>query len=209
MEVSTLRGEIKTVVLPDGSKITLNAVSRLKYPDRFTGAERPVELQGEAVFDVASDPARPFTVTTESMNVRVIGTVFNVREYADDRTSSVSVARGKVEVGLLGDKMLLERNRKVKMDKSTGNLEKLNVDAANDLSWTNGTLYFDGTPLREAVNELNRYYPQAEIELAEGEYTGLLSAEFENEQVKTVVLSIADATGLSCKIDGRKYTLYN
>jgi ferric-dicitrate binding protein FerR (iron transport regulator) len=215
IEEATQYGERKTVVLPDGSKVTLNVGSSLKYSDRYaTGKERQVELHGEALFDVTSDPARPFMVKTENMNVRVLGTVFNVKAYENDRLSSVTVASGKVEVDLAASgngngngKALLEKNQQINMDKSTGLFEKTAIDADRFLSWTDGVLYFSETPIREVVNMLNRYYPQTEIVLAEGEYTCKISGKFNNQPIDAALTSIVFSTGLKLKKQGSRYVL--
>jgi len=208
VEAVTHRGEIKTVILPDNTKVTLNAESLMIYPDSFIGDERSIELFGEALFEVVSDPDRPFTVKTENMKISVLGTVFNVKEYANDALTTVTVASGKVEVNLAGGKALLEKNQQVKMDKYTGDFEKWTIDAGKYLSWTDGALYFHRTPLREVVNMLNRHYPQVEIKLAEGEYPNLISGEHDNRRIEAVLTSIVYTTGLKCKIKGNKYTLY-
>jgi len=212
VETVTQRGEIKTVLLPDQTKVVLNSGSRIKYPVIFTGNERSVELAGEALFDVTSDPARPFFVKTENMNIKVVGTVFDVKDYDDDGLSLVSVASGKVEVGLADGKVMLEQNRQVKMDKAAGNIETMSIDADKYLSWTERALYFYRTPISEVVNMLNRHYPQVDIELTE-EATALsylISGEYENEYTVEVILkSIVNITGLKCKKTANKYTLYN
>jgi ferric-dicitrate binding protein FerR (iron transport regulator) len=208
VETVTRRGEIKTVILPDNTAVTLNAGSILKYPDRFTTDERPVELYGEALFDVTPDQKHPFNVKTESMNIKVLGTVFDVKAYENDTWATVSVVSGKVEVGLSDKKVLLEKNQRGKMNNTSRNFEKLTIDANESLSWTNGTLYFDQTPIMEVVNILNRYYPQVEIELAEGEFTNMISGKFDNQQMQTVLKSITYSTGLRYKKTGGKYIIY-
>jgi len=209
VELATQRGEIKTVVLPDQTAVTLNVGSRIKYPANFSGDERSVELAGEALFNVTSDPARPFIVITENMNIKVVGTVFDVKEYADDLTASVSVASGKVEVSLAGEKLMLAKNYQVKMDRATGKFEKLSIDADNYLSWTNGTLFFYRTPIREVVNILNRHYSQVNFELAEGDYYNVISGEHDNISPEAMLNSIVRTTGLKCEKTGEnRYTLY-
>ena len=211
VEELTQRGEIKTVVLPDQTEVTLNSDSRIIYPDHFVGNERSVELYGEALFDVTSNPARPFTVKTESLSIKVIGTVFDVKEYADDLVTSVSVVSGKVEVGLADEKLMLGQNQQVKMDKATGDFEKLTVDADKYLSWTDGALYFYRTPIREVVNVLNRKFPQVDIELAEGEYYYLITGEHDNVcRAENIIKGIIYSTGLKYKKTGaNKYVLFN
>ena len=209
VEEHTGRGEIKTVFLPDQTEVTLNAGSRIKYPANFTEDERSVELAGEALFNVTSDPTRPFIVKTENMNVRVVGTVFDVKEYANDLSLSVSVASGKVEVDLDGEKLILEQNQQMKMDKSTGMFEKLTIDAGKYFSWTDGILYFYRTPICEVVNMLNRHYPQTEVELAEGEYSFLITGEHNSKRLEVVLTSIVYSTDLKCKKTKDKYILYS
>ena len=208
VEESTQRGEIRIVVLPDLTEVTLNAASCIKYPANFTGDERSVELYGEALFDVTSDPARPFTVKAENMNIRVVGTVFGVKAYADDMLSSVAVASGKVEVAFADEKVMLEQNQQATMNKTTKDIETMTIDAGKYLSWTDGTLYFYRTPVREVVNILNRHYPQVDIELAEGEYALLISGEHDNRRIEAVLRSIIYSTGLKCEKTENKYILY-
>ena len=209
LEESTQRGEIKTVFLPDQTEVTLNAGSRIKYPANFTDDERSVELFGEALFDVTSDPVRPFTVKTENMNIKVVGTVFDVKEYADDLTASVSVASGKVEVILADEKLMVGQNHQVTLYKTTGDSEKKIVDADKYLSWRGGTLYFYRTPIREVINILNRHFPQIDIELDEDEYFNLITGEHDNvRNPENILKGITYTTGLKYKKNGNKYILY-
>ena len=209
VEAVTQRGEIKTYMLPDSTTVTLNAESRITYPDRFTGDERPVELHGEALFDVTSDPERPFKVKTGNLNVSVLGTVFDVKAYENDTQSTVSVASGIVEVDWKAGKALVEQNQQMNMDKTTGNFDKQTIDAEKYLSWTTGALYFNMTPIREVVNMLNRYYPQTEIKLADGEYPFLITGEHHTDKkVEAALNSIMYSTGLALKKSGNTYILY-
>ena len=204
---TTGRGEIKPILLPDRTKVTLNAESRLTYTDTFD-KERTVELQGEAIFDVTPDPERPFTVTTTDLKVSVLGTVFDVKVYPDDDVSEVSVASGIVEVELPGGKAQLEPNYQVKMNKTTGSFEKSKIDAEKYLSWTEGTLFFSRTPMKEVINMLNRAYPQIVFELAEGEYPDLISGKLETKNLDTMLNLYIKSIGLSYKKTGNRIILY-
>ena len=216
IEAYTERGEIKTVILPDQTKVTLNVGSILIYPTEFTD-ERSVELQGGAIFEVTHDSDKPFTVATTGMNVKVLGTVFDVKAYPNDETALVTVASGKVEVAM-GHAPLsshdplssqLEKNEQLKIDKTTGTFEKLVVDADNYMLWTDGTLYFYRTPIREVVNMFNRRFPQTELKLADGEYTNLISGKLDSKRMETVLRFIIYTTGLKYTISGNKIILYN
>ena len=207
IEESTLCGEIKTIYLDDQTKVTLNADSKLTYPASFAKG-RTVELIGEAIFEVTSDPNRPFTVTTTEMKVSVLGTVFDVKAYPDDELAMVSVASGIVEVDLPGGKALLEQNFQVKMNKTTGSFEKTTVDAEKYLSWPDGVLFFLQTPMKEAVNMLNRAYPQIVFELAEGDYPDLISGKLETKNLDSMLNLYIKSIGLSYHKTGNKIILY-
>lgn len=98
-EVVTKTGSKTSVVLPDGTSVILNACSRLQYDaTRFLNGEREVNLTGEAYFDVKHDPAHPFIIQSGNINIRVLGTVFNVKAYTEDATVETTLLSGKVEV---------------------------------------------------------------------------------------------------------------
>lgn len=168
-------GELRRVDLPDGSVIQLNTDSAVEV--RYAGAERRVRLQrGEAHFSVAKNPARPFIVSAAGVNVRVLGTVFNVR--LRPASVDVLVTEGHVRVGAPGGEKLpaaapgtapaalseLRAGQKVSI--ALGTLASPVPAAAVDVSatevrqtlaWQSHTLEFDGTPLGEIVAEFNRY----------------------------------------------------
>ena len=207
IEMATRLGEVKSFTLPDATIVTLNVGSRIIYPEKFTADERVVELYGEALFEVTSDPERPFIVKNDNMQIRVLGTVFDVKAYTEDIYATVSVVSGTVEVDLKGGKALLEQNQQVKINKVNGHFEKHTVDAQKYALWTSGSLYFNLTPIQEVVNMLNRSYPEMKVELAPGEYPNLISGEHENESLHSVLTSIVYSTGLQCKKQGNKYTI--
>ena len=207
IEMITQRGETKTIYLPDQTKVTLNAESRLSYPATFVG-ERSVELLGEAIFEVTSDNGQPFTVVTADMRIKVLGTVFNVKAYRDDLLASVSVVSGKVEVNLPDGKALLEKNHQVRMDKTTGDFEKLTIDAEKYVSWTKGTLYFNDTPVREVVNMLNRSCPHMVFELAKGDFSNLISGKLDTHYLESELEPIIHSIGLQYVKKDNKIILY-
>ena len=84
--------------LSDGTTVTLNAGSRLKYDNRFGINDRVVQLEGEGYFKVAKDSKRPFTVKTSHLNVRALGTAFNVKAYSDDKTIETTLVEGSVKI---------------------------------------------------------------------------------------------------------------
>jgi ferric-dicitrate binding protein FerR (iron transport regulator) len=115
--VSTRNGSRSKVQMPDGTQIWLNAGSSLKYDNATYGvALREVELIGEAYFDVAKDAAHPFIIHTKAMDVKVIGTAFNIRAYPNEKQTETSLIRGKIEVSFPGrplEKLFLKPNEKI------------------------------------------------------------------------------------------------
>ncbi len=208
IEVATNRGEIRTITLPDSSKVILNANSNIRYPRFFAKDERSVKLQGEASFDVIQNPAQPFVVKTNSSTVKVLGTFFDIKEYQEDQHLLVTVVSGKVQVNLANGQALLGQDQQLKLDKATGNFEKQNVNARKYLSWADGKLYFNKTPLREVVNMLNRHYPSLNIELAEGDYPNIITGEHDNKSVEAILTSIIYSTGIKYRKENNKIILY-
>jgi transmembrane sensor len=158
-EASTQVGERSLLVLADGSTVTLNTASAVRAD--YTGTERRLTLiRGEAFFDVAKDPSRPFVVTAGSREVIAVGTAFNVR--LQDRRVRVILVEGKVRVvptmplGSSAPAVTMTAGSAfVADDKGTERVEP--VDASRATSWRSGKLVFDGERLADVVAEMNRY----------------------------------------------------
>ncbi|WP_395674243.1 FecR family protein [Phenylobacterium sp.] len=168
----TPRGETQRVVLEDGSTIDINAETRLSV-SYGRGARAVTITEGEAIFDVAHDAGRPFTVAAAGRTVRVLGTQFNVRSRSG--TLSVVVARGKVEVrpqdAAAGKAYVLVPGQRLSFDRSgVGALRT--VDPQEALSWRLGRLVYRDEPLAEVVADLNRQF-QPQIELADPELAAM------------------------------------
>lgn len=147
--------EQRVVRLADGSRVHLNVDSRLRV--RFSGGERRIDLaRGEAFFDVAHDPARPFLVRAGRTEVRALGTRFDVRR--DGSALQVTLVQGAVRVARSGsaDAWTLRPDETLRVSTS-GRAERRTTDADAATSWTTGRLDFRATPLAEAVAEVNRY----------------------------------------------------
>lgn len=152
--------EIMELELPDGSNIWLNAGSKLSYPSKFSMTERLVKLTGEAFFEVSKDEGKPFQVTTDRTTVTVLGTKFNVRDIANEKTFEVAVQEGKVKVqkNESTQKVILEKNEKAIYDEGNHLLNKLNDKNLNQLSWKRKRLKFNNTALQTALNKIALHY---------------------------------------------------
>lgn len=145
------------VVLADGTKVWLNSASRLIYPQSFMGKERLVVLSGEAFFDVTHDAERPFVVETSRMNVKVLGTRFNVNDYDDNEEVSTTLVNGSVEI-ISGDQQAF---RLVPGEQAYGKeneLEKREVNVRLYTSWIDGKFLFNNTELEEIAKQISRWY---------------------------------------------------
>ena len=156
--LTTPIGKDFSVTLSDGTKVYLNADSRLEYPSKFEGGTRTVKLDGEAFFEVAKDKTRPFIVQTDQLQTRVLGTKFNVSGFAN-RPPHVTLIEGRVEVSgrKSGQHILMQPGDDVTTD-AEGKLCKKEVDIESYVSWQEGYFYFDNLPLVDIMQSLARWY---------------------------------------------------
>jgi transmembrane sensor len=126
--IATPRGGQYQLELPDGTSVWLNAASSLVFPTVFAGKERRVELKGEAYFEVAKNASMPFHVTVNKMDVKVLGTHFNIMSYADEENISITLLEGRVDLTANGVKKKLQPGRQAVVNKKTNIIE---VGSAN------------------------------------------------------------------------------
>lgn len=149
----------KVMLLPDGTKVTVNLNSKLQYPTVFKTDIREVYLSGEAYFEVAHDAARPFIVHTGSYSTKVLGTVFNVNAYPGSEQVTVTVTSGKVQV-YEADKSLgiLTAQEQLVINKKTGTAEQAKANAAQVSEWKDEDLVFDNITFEEAAALISARY---------------------------------------------------
>ena len=144
--------------LADGTQVWLNAESRLKYPSRFTGEQRVVELEGEGYFKVMPDTKRPFIVKSGNITTEVLGTEFNVRTYVSD-DSHVTLLKGSVKVkDVSSSSEVVIRPGEDAHLQGDGTFDVREVDTDNYYLWTEGYFYFDNETVVEIMRELGRWY---------------------------------------------------
>lgn len=208
MEVHVKNGEHKRIILPDGTSVTLNAGSYLRYPREFITDVRRIEMNGEAFFEVTRDEEKPFLIHTKDADVKVLGTSFNVKAFDMDEQLTVSVQTGKVQVDLPEAMMRLLPDEQFVMDKTKGEFQKRNEDARLSTVWIKGGLYFNRSPIRTVVNELVRMYNRT-IEFAPGaEYDDYIYGEHDNKSLEAVLKSIQYSTDIKYRIENDKIVLY-
>lgn len=154
------RGCEFNVTLADGSRVWLNAGSSLKYPEAFVGEQRKVYLEGEGYFEVVRDERKPFVVSVSGMELRVLGTSFDVKAYADDPMIVTTLVTGKIaqRYASLDTNIVLTPSRQSVFDRQSGNLRTRKVDVSNALAWREGRIVMKNARLEDIFRELSRWY---------------------------------------------------
>lgn len=161
VEIKAPMGGQVQMCLPDSTRVTLNAGSTLVYSQDFGIYNRQVNLEGEGFFEVARNKQIPFVVSSRHVEVLVLGTTFNFRDYADDEEVVVSLFKGKVALeNLLQQEaeMILQPNERMYLDKRNGRMKRENGIADGDKDWLEGNLHFEASTLKEVARMLSRSY---------------------------------------------------
>lgn len=151
--LTTPRGGQFQIILPDGTKVWLNAASSLRYPTSFTGGERKVEITGEAYFEVAKNAAMPFRVKmSDQATVEVLGTHFNINAYADEAAIRATLLEGRIKVM----DVVLNPGEQAQITADVKVLRQ--VDTSAVMAWRYGLFNFEGQNLKEVMRQLSRWY---------------------------------------------------
>jgi len=164
IEIEAPIGSRTNIELTDGTKVWLNHGSKLKYPPQFSGKNRIVKLVGEAYFDVAHDPQKPFIVKTENINITALGTEFNVMAYPGEQVMNTTLVSGKVLV----EKRINENetvrvyemqpNELLKIDLKRNTYTCVATATGKYTSWKDGILIFDNDPIDEIAMRLSKWF---------------------------------------------------
>ncbi|MFA7140499.1 MAG: FecR domain-containing protein [Proteiniphilum sp.] len=151
------KGKRSNLTLADGTELWLNSGTELEFPRTFAGKRREIRVDGEIYLDVAHNPEIPFVVHAQEVDIIVQGTAFNITAYSEDTRKSVVLVEGKVRVET-GNKLTAEMLPNEKIDIVGNNLSKKMVDVTEYISWKNGVLVFNSTPMSEILKKVGRYY---------------------------------------------------
>lgn len=226
--VSTRHGSKSKIELPDGTVVWLNSGSRLVYDDAFNNTLREVRLVGEAYFEVAPDKSRPFIIHTQAVDLKVLGTAFNLRAYPDEATTETALIHGSVEVQVLNNpdkKIILKPSEKLvvqnKPDSVKGKAEPANGlreplisiskvhllerdSSLYETSWVSNKLAFDDEKLATIAQRLERWYDVTVIinseDLKETTYSGI----YEGERLEEVMESLQISGGFTFTINKKE-----
>lgn len=208
IEVIVKSGESKTVNLPDGSKVTLDAGSILSYSNNFNYEERLVKLKGEGYFEVQHNPKKPFKVDMLNSVVEVLGTKFNLRNWSEN--SVVEVTEGKVSFSDLNktNEIILTKGLRSKLNKKGIPSPAEQYDVMQATSWMKKERYFVNTPVSDVFEQLERWY-KLEISINNSDLLNhKLNLEVKDTSVSEILDIIAVLINNKYKIESNNVTFY-
>jgi ferric-dicitrate binding protein FerR (iron transport regulator) len=200
------RGEY-SITLNDGTIVWLNSSSSLRFPVQFENGERRVKLSGEAYFQVAKDASRPFIVEVDSVEVKALGTEFNITAYPEDKKLGAALVEGVISISHNEKQHLLKPGNIAEID-GAGDLEIKEADIAELTAWKNGEFIFHNTPLFNLMNQFARWY-DIDVSYPKGipqiNFTGGLHR---GDGIFRVI-NLLELTGeVRFAVDGRKVMVY-
>lgn len=236
-QISTKNGSKTSLVLPDGTKVWLNSGSQLVYDKNYGNKVREVSLVGEAYFDVVKNPERPFLIHTAKMDVKVLGTAFNVKCYPGEKTTETSLVRGSVEITLKDrqEKIMLKPNEKLVINNddagrkspdeiaavkpavrkngkpiiSVSHLTLLPADnTVIETAWVQNRLVFSGESFEEVALKMERWY-NIKIDFADVNLMDeKLTGNFERETVVEALNALRLVSSFTYTIKSDKVTIF-
>ena len=208
--ITTPRGGQYTVILPDSSKVDLNAASSLRFPTAFAGTSRQVSLTGEAYFEVSHNKNKPFMVTSAGQTVKVLGTHFDINSYADEHAIKTTLLEGSVNVTASGKSVVLIPGQQSQVTQ-TRNLDTLinvvqnaNIDEA--VAWKNGYFQFENADLQTIMRQFSRWYDVKVV--YDGQFGGrLFSGQIHRNLNAEQALELLNYANVHFNIDGKTITV--
>lgn len=206
--LSTPMGGQYQLALPDGSRVWLNSGSSIRFPTAFIGKERIVELKGEAFFDIKENKKMPFIVhTSNSMDIRVLGTQFNVMAYDDEKNINTTLIEGSVQILKESGTALLEPGQAAILNKGTGKIRIAAADIEEAVAWKNGYFIFSNENIESIMRKVSRWY-NVDVDyqgnLNNKDFVGTISRDKNISEL----LKMLELTGaIHFKVEGRRVTV--
>ncbi len=206
--LSTPMGGQYQLSLPDGSRVWLNSGSSIRFPTAFIGKERIIELKGEAFFDIRENKKMPFIVKTNmSMDIRVLGTQFNVMAYDDEKSINTTLLEGSVQLLKESGTAFLEPGQAAILNKGTGKIKVAPADIEEAVAWKNGYFIFSNENIESIMRKVSRWY-NVEVDyqgnLSNKDFVGTISRDKNISEI----LKMLELTGaIHFRIEGRRITV--
>jgi ferric-dicitrate binding protein FerR (iron transport regulator) len=198
----TPRGGQYQITLSDGSKVWLNAASSMRYPVSFSNHERRVEITGEAYFDIAKDPSRPFNVKINDMEVQVLGTRFNINGYDDEASIRTTLLEGKIKISTPAEEKNISPGQQVAFRSGRKLMISSDVNLEETVAWKDGHFQFENSDIQSVMRQLSRWY---DMDVSyEGEVKKHFIGGISRQVNLSKVLSMLEQTGeVSFQVDGQ------
>lgn len=202
--LSTPRGGQYQIILPDGTKVWLNAVSSLRFPVSFAADKRKVELSGEAYFEVSRNKNAPFVVSMDNAEVEVLGTSFNISAYPENAVTTTLIS-GSVKVRGENDSRVMVPGQQAVVD---GSISINKVDTELAVAWKNGWMAFSNEEIRAIMEEASRWYDVDVVyrgsSIAGRRFTG----DIHRSSSLSEFLKVLELSGIHAKIEGRQLVIF-
>lgn len=199
--ISTPRGGQYQVVLPDGSKVWLNAASSIRFPASFRDSIRNVEVRGEVYIEVVKNIKQTFVVKAKGTEIQVLGTSFNINAYGEEEVVKTTLLEGSVKMVVRDKETVLRPGEQCSLSGDRWSVVSGQSEAA--IAWKNNLFSFDGADIKTIMRQIERWY-DVEVEFRNGIPTGHVSGEVPRNTSLLNVLEIFKATGINVKLEGRK-----
>ncbi|MBB6108730.1 FecR family protein [Mucilaginibacter lappiensis] len=224
-QIAAPLGGISKIILPDGSKVWLNAGSEIFYGTNYGNKYREIRLTGEAFFDVVKDSEHPFIVNTTTMQIKVLGTAFNVRSYANDNASETSLIRGRIELTPVANpdhKIILKPSEKLTIPNKIVHSSNVNNtlitlsslhheqndSLPSEAQWLENKLVFDDEYFDDVAKKMERWYGVSisfkNEELKQKKFSG----KFTKESLATALDALKATSNFNFLIDNDKVVIY-
>ena len=199
-------GQKSTHFLPDGSKVYLNAESSVSYVKYFEGEKREIELKGEAYFEVAKNPEKPFVVRSKNLFTTAIGTAFNVRAYKEESKLEISLTEGKVKVTSKGLKQefYLEPGEKLAYTTESKKIRKSEFDIDEVAGWKDGLIKFQDASYEEVKSRLERWFGVSIVNNVNPSNDWKYTGAFENQSLEMILEGMKLTKNFEYKMERKK-----
>ena len=204
------RGEKSTFQLPDGSFVHLNYESQISYPQAFEGNQRIVKLMGEAFFEIAKDPEKPFIVITNNMESEVLGTSFNIKSLPDSSNTEISLVSGKLKVkaeGTAAGGLILSPGEHLKYSNESKKAIIGSFNPETVTGWKDGILIFRNVSLEQFVDKLERWYGVDFQLIGNLSVDWQINGRYQNEKLEDILNGLSFVYGFEYKIKEKIVTL--
>lgn len=202
--LSTPKGRLFHLVLPDGSDVWLNAASAVTYPTSFSGKERTVTLKGEAYFDIRPDAKKPFSVKlTDNTEVKVLGTAFNINAYENEHVIATTLINGSVQINAGNNSSTLKPGYQASVAHTTPGIQVSRADTSQVLAWKNGIFNFEDADIQAVMKQLERWY-DIDVQYENGIPGIKFGGKMDRNLSLSNIIRMLEISDVHCRLEGKK-----